>query len=178
MFAPITNVYEALKDANVEKASTLLSTLEDDGDNMLTVMMAKKLNNSIRTVSIVNDRELVKGVRDAGADIVIPFSEITGQILALSSSSKEVAGVFLTDNLKSRHVAEFRIRNSGIQYRDIMGICPILLVYRNGESMTDMVDDFQLEEGDLVYVLTDHESLKIFRDKLNSLNTRGNRSKP
>jgi voltage-gated potassium channel len=178
MFAPITQIYDALKDTNVDKASTLISTLEDDGDNMLTVMMAKKLNNNIRTISVVNDRELVKGVKDAGADIVIPFSEITGQILALSSVSKEVAGVFLTDNLKSRHVAEFRIKSSGIKYKDINGICPILLIDRKGETITDMGDDFQLEEGDLVYVLTDHESLKAFRIKLNSLYEREKQSKP
>ena len=56
----------------------------------------------IRAISIVNDKEIVEAAKGVGADVVIPVQELMGQVLALSSISKEVAGVFLTDNLRSR----------------------------------------------------------------------------
>lgn len=167
-YSPITRVYEAFKKANIEKASILISTLEDDDENMLTVQTAKRLNNNIKTISIVNDRELVEGVKSAGADIVIPHFEIMGQILATSSLSKEMAGVFFSDDLRSKYVAEFKIEASGITYGALKGICPILVVSRGGEFIYDMKDSFQLKEGDFIHVLVDHESLGAFRDRLNS----------
>jgi voltage-gated potassium channel Kch len=169
LYSQITRIRDALKEANVEKASTLISTLEDDGENMLTVLAAKKLNSKIKTISIVNERELVKGVRDAGADIVIPYFEIMGQMLATSSISKEITGVFFSDDLRSKFVGEFKIEASGITYRDIKGICPVLMISRGEEVIYDMKDDFQLKEGDFVYALTDQECVHVFRDRLDSI---------
>jgi voltage-gated potassium channel Kch len=168
-YTPITHIYEALKEANIEKASTLISTLENDGENMLTVLTAKKLNNRIKTISVVNDRELVEGVKDAGANTVIPYFEILGQILATSSLSMETAGAFFSDELRSKFVAEFKIETSGISFGEIKGICPILMISRSGEVISDMKDNFQLKEGDFVYALTDQECIKVFRHRLNSL---------
>jgi voltage-gated potassium channel len=168
-YAPITRIYDALREANVGTAAALVSTLETDGENMLAVQSAKQLNKEIRTISIVNDKDLVKGVKNAGADIVIPYFEIMGDMLATSSISKEISGVLFLKELKSKFVAEFRIGVSGITFKDIRGICPVLMISRNGESVYDVKDDFQLKEGDLAYVLTDQISIEAFRDKLDSL---------
>ncbi|MDG6908425.1 MAG: NAD-binding protein [Nitrososphaerota archaeon] len=54
--SPVTHVTESLKEAGIEHASALISTFEDDGDNMLAVMAAKKMNPRIRVISIVNDK--------------------------------------------------------------------------------------------------------------------------
>ena len=167
LFAPITHVYEALKEANVENASTLVSTMDSDGENMLTVLTAKKLNNKIKTISIVNDRELVEGVKSAGADVAIPYLDMMGRMLAISSLSKE-AGMIFTDNLKSKHIVQFEIETSGITYQDIKGICPILMISRSGDLIYDMTDDFKLEKGDAVYALVDPVSVRTLRQKLKS----------
>ena len=169
LYAPVTHVYEALKEANVEKASTVIATLENDGENMLTVLTAKKLNSKIKTISIVNDRELVEGVKSAGADVVIPYFQIMGQMLATSSLSREISGVFFSEDLKSKFIAEFKIESPKIVYKDIRGICPILVLSRGDQTIYDFRDDFKLEVGDFVYVLTDQECIEAFRDRLNSL---------
>jgi voltage-gated potassium channel Kch len=170
LYSPVTRVYETLKDANVEKASILVSTLDSDGDNMLTVLAGKKLNQNIKNISIVNDRELIEGMRNAGADVVIPYLEIVGQMLSLSSLSEEQAGILLTDNVRLRHIAEFKIMISGITYGDIKETSPVLMVSRNGEFKYNIRDDFKLKEGDTIYVLVNRESIGAFRDKLKSLN--------
>ena len=170
--APVTHVTESLKDAGIEQASALIATFEDDGDNMLAIMAAKKLNPKIRTISIVNDKELVEAARGAGADMVIPVQDLMGQVLALSSISKEVAGVFLTDTLRSRHVAEFEVKSSGMRYGQLNKIAPILMVSRRGNVIVDLMDNFELLKGDYIYVLTDHQSLSAFRNAIKELGSK------
>lgn len=158
--APITHAFEALRQAGVERACAMVSTFDDDCDNMLAILSAKKLNKEIRTITIVNERELAESARESGADIVISLNDVVGEMLAISTISKEITGVFLTDRLKSRHIAEFEITTSGIKYGDIQGICPILLISRKDEVICDMGGDFQLQKGDFIYALIDPESLK------------------
>jgi voltage-gated potassium channel len=171
-YSPITRLYEALKEANVEKASTLVSTIESDSENMLAVLTAKQLNKGIKTISIVNDRALQRGLKNAGADVIVPYFDIMGHMIATSSISKEISGVFFSSDLKSKFIAEFRIGVSGITFRDLKGICPVLMISRGDETIYDMKDDFQLMEGDLVYALTDQACIEVFRDRLNSLSKR------
>jgi voltage-gated potassium channel len=172
LYAPVTHVYEALKEAHVEKASTLISTLENDGENMLAVLTAKKLNNKIKTISIVNDRELVEGVKSAGADVVIPYFQVMGQMIAASSLSKEISGVFFSEDLKSKFIAEFKIEFPRIVYKEIRGICPVLMASRGDEVIFDFKDDFEFKPGDFVYVVTDQECIEAFRNRLDSLRKR------
>jgi voltage-gated potassium channel len=171
LYSPVARVYEALEDSNIGKASTLVSTLDRDGENMLTVLTAKRLNDRIRTISIVNDREVVEGVKSAGADIAIPYFVVMGQIIGLSSVSKAPAGILFADNLRSKFVIDFEVEASGGTYGDIKGICPVFMVSRHGELVYEMKDDFQLEKGDSVYALVDRDSIKAFGDRVKSLST-------
>lgn len=79
---PITHIYESLQKAGIDRASSLITTFDDDGDNMLVILSAKKLNKGIRTITVVNDRELVEGSTAAGADVVIPIYDLIGKVLA------------------------------------------------------------------------------------------------
>jgi voltage-gated potassium channel len=164
--APVTHLTESLRKAGIMRASALISTFENDGDNMLSVMTAKKINPKIRAITVVNDKELVEAIEGAGADMVIPVQELIGQVLAMSGVSKEVAGVFLTDNLRSRHIAEFEVSSSGAKYGKLNKLAPVLMITRNGDVLRDLHDDFELTKGDLIYVLTDHESLSDFKKAL------------
>jgi voltage-gated potassium channel Kch len=178
LFSPITHLYEALKEANVEKASTLISTLEVDGENMLTVMTAKKLNPNLKTVSVVSDKDLIEGLMSAGADVAVPYFDVMGRMLAASSLAKETVGVFFPDELRAKFVAEFRVEASGITCKDISGICPILMISRSDQVIYDIDDSLKLKEGDFVYVLTDQESIGAFRDRFKSLTSPAKPAKP
>ncbi|MGC8670278.1 MAG: potassium channel family protein [Thermoprotei archaeon] len=169
--APITHTYEVLREASVEKASTIITTFDDDGDNLLMILNAKKLNPNIRVVSIVNDKELVEGAKTAGADVVVVPSELIGNVLALSAISDEVEGVFLNNSLGFRHIASFNVERDGVDYKDLKGICPILFVKRGDEIIYDL-EGKTLKKGDVVYVLTDHNSLEAFREKIGLINAK------
>jgi Trk K+ transport system NAD-binding subunit len=169
---PTTHIYETLKKAGVEKASHLIATFDDDGDNMLTILTAKKLNKNIHAVSIINDKELVESAKAAGADTVAPIYDMIGQMLASSTISNEVTGIVLSEKLKSKYVVGFEIISQGIKYEDIDKGDPILLVYRNNETFHNMTADFELQKGDFVYVLADNQSAASFKNRLDSLSSR------
>ena len=166
---PTTHIYETLKKAGVERASYLISTFDDDGDNMLAVLTAKKLNKNIRAVSIINDKELVESAKAAGSDTVAPIYDIIGRMLASSIISNEVAGIVLSEKLKSKYVIGFEITSQGIKYGDIDRGDPILLIYRNGEIIHNMTADFELQKGDYLYILADNQSAASFKKRLESL---------
>ncbi|HVP16226.1 MAG TPA: NAD-binding protein [candidate division Zixibacteria bacterium] len=166
-----THIYETLKTAGVEKAAYLISTFDDDGDNMLAVLSAKKLNKNIRAISIVNDKDLVESAKAAGSDTVAPIYDIIGRMLASSTISNEVAGIVLSEKLKSKYVVGFEITAQGIKYGDVDRGDPILLVYRNGEIIHDMTADFELQKGDFLYILADNQSAASFKKRLESLIT-------
>ncbi len=169
--APVTHIYEALREAGIAKASTVISTFDDDGDNLLMILNAKKLNPTLRIVSVVNDKELIEGAKIAGADVVVVPSELIANVLALSAISDEVEGVFLNNSLGFRHVASFLVEKDGVDYKDIKGICPILFVKRGNEVIYDL-EGKTLRGGDRVYVLTDHNSLEAFREKIGAINAK------
>ncbi len=174
---PTTHIYETLKKAGVERASHLISTFDDDGDNMLTILTAKKLNKNIHAVSIINDKELVESAKAAGADTVAPIYDMIGQMLASSTISNEAAGIVLSEKLKSKYVVGFEINTQGLKYGDIDKGDPILLVYRNNETIHNMTADFELQKGDFVYVLADNQSAASFKSRLESLSSKKQNTK-
>jgi voltage-gated potassium channel len=161
--APVTHSFDVLKQAGIQNAVAFVATYDDDGDNLLAVMAAKRLNPYIRAVTIVNENELMDEAKAAQADVVIAPSDIIGHILAVSAISKEVAGVFTSDRMRGKEIAEFEIEREGLKRADLEKICPVLLIIREGNLLSDVSKEFLIKKGDIVYTLTDHESLVAFR---------------
>lgn len=159
----VTRVVDGLKRAGIERARALVATYDDDGDNMLAIMVAKQLNPKIRIVTIVNERELREGAKIAQADIVIAPSDIIGHLLATATVSNEVVGAFLPDKLGGKNIAEFEINKSGLKSGTVEHISPLLLINRSGELFSSVGKDFILEIGDKIYVLADHKSIAKLR---------------
>lgn len=160
---PVNLAYEALKKAGVERASALVATYDDDGDNMLTVMVAKQLNPNIRIVTIVNEREVAEGAKVAKADVVIAPSDIIGHLLAAATASDEIVGAFLPGRFNGKSIAEFTIEKGGMKSGMLEKVAPVLLINRGGELFSSGGKDFVLEKGDKVYLLADHKSITKLR---------------
>jgi Trk K+ transport system NAD-binding subunit len=163
MSSPINLVYDALKKAGIERAGSLVATYDDDGDNMLSIMVAKQLNPKIRTITIINERELREGAKAAKADVVIAPSDIIGNILATATSSNEIVGAFLPGRFGGKNIAEFTITKEGLNNGAIEQVAPLLLIIRAGESFPNKGKDFALETGDQIYVLADHNGIVKMR---------------
>jgi voltage-gated potassium channel len=161
--APVARSFDSLRKAGVERANSIVTTYDDDGDNMLTVMVAKQINPKIRIVTIVNERELSEGAKVAHADVVIAPSDIIGHILAAATASNEIVGAFLPGRLGGQSIAEFEIHKSGLKSGNLEKVAPVLLINREGELFSSGGKDFPLEKGDKVYLLADNRLIKKLR---------------
>jgi len=168
MASPVNLVYDALKKAGIERANSLVATYDDDGDNMLIVMVAKQLNPKIRVVTIINERELREGAKAAKADVVVAPSDIIGNILATATASNEIVGAFLPGRFGGKNIAEFTIVKEGLTTGSIEQIALVLLINRGGESLPNKSSDFVLQPGDQIYVLADHNAIIKLRKIIKS----------
>ena len=128
-------------------------------------------------MSIINDKELVESAKAAGADTVAPIYDMIGQMLASSIISNETAGIVLSEKLKSKYVVGFEINMQGLKYGDLDKSDPILLIYRNNETIHNMTADFELQKGDFVYVLADNQSAAPFKSRIESLSAKNKNTK-
>ncbi|MGB0838416.1 MAG: potassium channel family protein [Flavobacteriaceae bacterium] len=71
-----------LEEANLEQASSLITSLPSDADNLFVVLSAKQLNSSLRIVSRASQETSVKKLKIAGADNVIMPDRIGGDHMA------------------------------------------------------------------------------------------------
>lgn len=68
---------EFLNQAGIDKAKTLISCLDSDGDNILQIIVAKKMNKKLKIISRASHIKFIDSLKSAGAnDIIIP--EIIG----------------------------------------------------------------------------------------------------
>lgn len=75
---------EALQEAGIERARGLVSALDSDANNVLTVLTARELNPRLLVVSRANAESLESKLRRAGADRVVTPESIGGHRLSLA----------------------------------------------------------------------------------------------
>ena len=74
----------ALKDAGIEEARGLVAALDDDAQNVLTVLTARELNPRLLIIARAGSEPLESKLLRAGADRVVTPSSIGGHRLALA----------------------------------------------------------------------------------------------
>jgi len=76
------NEDDVLKKAGIEKASTLITALPSDADNLFVVLSARQLNNNLKIISRATEETTLKKLKLAGADNVIMPDRIGGDHMA------------------------------------------------------------------------------------------------
>lgn len=76
------NEDEVLLRAGIEKASTLITALPDDADNLFVVLSARQLNKDLKIISRASEESTYKKLKLAGADNVILPDKIGGEHMA------------------------------------------------------------------------------------------------
>ncbi len=176
--APTTRSFEALNKVRVDRASTLICCLDDDADNLLVAMNARKLNSDLRILMVVNDREIAESAAASDIDVVIPLMDVTARALAFSAVAEEVVGILLPDAKEAEvlrkvpYVLEFSIDQeggAGATFGALDKVSPILMVVRDGRSIPNPADDFQFARGDSMLVLGGSpSSIQSFKQALSS----------
>ena len=76
------NEDEVLKKAGIDKASTLITALPNDADNLFVVLSARQLNKNLKIISRATEETTLKKLKLAGADNVIMPDRIGGDHMA------------------------------------------------------------------------------------------------
>ncbi|WP_124981870.1 potassium channel family protein [Nonlabens xiamenensis] len=76
------NEDEVLIKAGIERASTLITALPEDADNLFVVLSARQLNKGLKIISRASEENSYKKLKLAGADNVILPDTIGGQHMA------------------------------------------------------------------------------------------------
>lgn len=76
------NEDEVLREAGIDNASTLISALPSDADNLFVVLSARQINNSLRIISRASQETSYNKLKLAGADNVILPDRIGGDHMA------------------------------------------------------------------------------------------------
>ncbi len=160
-----TRPIEALKQAGIERAGMLIVAHQDDPENMMVTLSARKLRPDLRIVSVVHDAELVESAKSAGADVVIPSSVTVGHLLALSAATKDVVGVVFSEEIGTKEIARFSVFKSskliGKGMQDVSKLAMVIGVVRGASVAQEIFDPaFRLQEGDTILVLGDPSNLE------------------
>ncbi len=74
-----------LQRVHIERARALIVATNDDAQDAMTVLTARELNPDLRIVASATERENVRKLRRAGADIVLSPSVLGGRLLVESA---------------------------------------------------------------------------------------------
>ncbi|MGD0637832.1 MAG: NAD-binding protein [Nitrososphaerales archaeon] len=165
-----TRPIEALKQAGIEKAGMLIVAHQNDPDNMLITLSARKLRPDMRIVSVVHDSDLIEPMKSSGADMVIPSSVTVGHLLALSAATKDLVGIVFSEEIGTKEIARFTVFKAskliGKGLQEISTLATVIGIVRGDAVIQNIFDPaFRLAEGDTILVLGDPANLETLESE-------------
>lgn len=154
---------ETLIRASVSTAKGLFAVNENDNENLVICLIARRLNPGIRIISLCNDIENESKIILAGADIVISANYIGGMRMAsemLRPSVTHMVDKLLSDKYETLRLEQIIISDEVIgktkkdlnieQYKNTL-----LIAIQSGNDIKFKPDDeYVISKGDLLLVLT------------------------
>ena len=167
---PITS----LKAAGIERAAIVVVAHENDPDNMLIILSARKLRPDVRIVSVVHDDALIETAKNAGADMVIPATVTVGHLMALSAVTKDLVGLVFSEKIGTQEIAQFSIFKSsplvGKGLQEVSAHATVIGVIRGEKVLKNIFDpDFRIIENDTLLVLGDPANLFTLESEAKAL---------
>ena len=153
---------EALREAGIERAATLIATLDVDASSLYVVLTAKGLNPGIRVIARARTDEAETKMYRAGADRVVNPQRLGGTRIAAFATQPDV--VDFLDVVMHDEGLEFRMEDVTVHpqapldgstvadWRSREGETPLLLALRQGrgEFVTDPDAATVLRAGDVL----------------------------
>ncbi len=170
-----------LKKSEISKAIGLFSVLSEDADNLLVVLSARGLNESLRIVSRVTSDDMRERFRRAGANNVVSYIDWASRNMLnamLKPNTLEVLTLFLDAAISDTHLEEIEIPKeskivgkslleSGIRQQTgivVLGyFCP-----EQCKVITNPPSDIVFRGGDVIVGLGTREAFKKLKSYINS----------
>jgi Trk K+ transport system NAD-binding subunit len=153
-----------LRAAGIDRARSLILTLEDDADTIFATLVARELAPDVEIIARANDRESVRKIYRAGADYVLALSRVTGRLLGATVMDEDILS-FDTQvkvvRASGSHLAGRTLAGADVRQRTG---CTVIAVERNGTRITGPDPDFRLQADDDVIVAGTDDGIARFRD--------------
>lgn len=166
---------DVLKRAGIERASTLVTLVGSDADNLFITMSAVAMKPGIRVIARAEDASARSKLIRAGADkVVLPY-EIGGRRIAALISSPSVVElldiVMSTENMELRMVdvpigPDSELKGRTLIESDIRktaGTIVLAIRKATGELITNPPSDTRIGENDLLICLGTNDQVRALR---------------
>jgi voltage-gated potassium channel len=167
-----------LMEAGVERASTLITTLPSDADNVFITLTAKELNPQIQIIAKATERNTEKKLRRAGADHVVMPDRVGGSYMASlvtrpsvvqfleilngdhdsEYSLEEINHNLLKDKFKNLSLGEMDVKNR-------TGATVLAFKDKREGFVFNPNSEVVCDEGDVIILLGDKKSIQTFKDE-------------
>ncbi len=160
---------ETLKEAGVERASGLVSTLSSDSDNLYLCITAKELNKDLDIVTRASSKEAAKRLYSIGAKKVVMIEEIGGRRLARSLTKPAIVA-FIDSATKTGDASleSFTVESGAkiankkvkdLRFKERIG-ASIVAIIRDGKVIASVGPEDEIRAGDTVVVIGKKASLE------------------
>lgn len=157
---------DILNKANVKIAKGLFATTNDDNQNLVITLLAKRLNPDLRIVSLCGSRENQYKIKLAGADVVISPNYMGGIRMASEMLRPVVThflDIMLSDAYRNLRMEEINLNNefagkkiSDLKLEDYKDT--LFIALKSGEELIFKPEnDYEIKSGDLLLIITTPE---------------------
>lgn len=167
-----------LVEAGIERASTIITTLPSDADNVFITLTAKELNPQIQIISKATERNTEKKLRRAGADHVVMPDRVGGSYMASlvirpsvveflellngdqdsEYSLEEINHKLLKDKFKNLSLGEMDVKNK-------TGATVLAFKDKKEGFVFNPNSEVICDEGDVIILLGNKKSIQTFKDE-------------
>jgi Trk K+ transport system NAD-binding subunit len=141
---------ETLRAADIEDASALVVTVDDDATALLTVAMARALSDDVEVLARVTDAEKASPAFRAGADYVLSVQRVCARLVAAEVHGERVMDPVGQIRLVRASSAPFTGQSLADIRRQRDRGWTVVATLRDGDVLTDAATT--VEAGDEVFV--------------------------
>lgn len=169
----------ALLDAGIERANSVILTLPSDVDNLFAALTVKSIVPDINIISKVNDPESVKKLSYAGINKIVLESEISGNRLAYMATRPNIVSFLETiihTPEKDLQLEEVKIpKNSWITDKtlkeialpDKVDLIVIAVRKKDNKSIFNPKASTKIEKDDVIIVLGEDSKIMKLKEIIN-----------
>ena len=164
---------EILKSAGVERASTLISCLPDDKNNIFCILSARGLNKNLRIISKAKNFENISKLKYAGADRVIALDNISANRMVAMVKNPKLLGFLdnmdaFRDNFSLETVEipdHFQDRTlESLKINENYGVLVVGVLNETNHYFPK--SDFIVKSGQQLVIVGRKERIQVFRNML------------
>lgn len=166
-----------LENAGISRARALITTLQDDAENVFVVITARQLNPNIQITARANDESTVKKLLAAGANDCVMPSKVGGGYMAHAIIKPGVTefinqlskGGFSETNMEELYVNDLPASMKantidGLQIQKKTGCIVIGMKIKDTESIINPSLDRLLQPDSVLYVLGNPDQIKTLKN--------------